>query len=101
MDNISEATLTGVKIGVGLTVAAGQLPKLLGIPGNPSADNFFSELRAVFDQLNQISATTLIFSAATIAVLLGTRRVAPKAPAPLVAVVGGSSWSRSPRSRTT
>ena len=89
MDNISEATLTGVKIGVGLTVAAGQLPKLLGIPGNPSADNFFSELRAVFDQLNQISATTLIFSAATIAVLLGTRRVAPKAPAPLVAVVGG------------
>ena len=33
---------TGVKIGVGLTVAAGQLPKLLGIPGDPSADNFFA-----------------------------------------------------------
>ena len=31
VDNISEATLTGIKIGVGLTVAAGQLPKLLGI----------------------------------------------------------------------
>ena len=30
IDNISEATLTGVKFGVGLTVAAGQLPKLLG-----------------------------------------------------------------------
>ena len=36
-------------------MAAGQLPKLLGIPGNPSADNFFSELRAVFDQLDDIS----------------------------------------------
>ncbi len=30
IDNISEATLTGIKVGVGLTVAAGQLPKLLG-----------------------------------------------------------------------
>jgi sulfate permease, SulP family len=89
IDNISEATLTGVKVGVGLTVAAGQLPKLLGIPGNPSADNFFSELRAVLHQLDRISWATVIFSAATIAVLLGTKRIAPKAPAPLVAVVGG------------
>jgi sulfate permease, SulP family len=39
VDNINEATLTGIKVGVGLTVAAGQLPKLLGIPGDPSADN--------------------------------------------------------------
>ena len=45
IDNISEATLTGIKVGVGLTVAAGQLPKVRGIPGNPNADNFFSELR--------------------------------------------------------
>ena len=37
IDNISEATLTGIKIGVGLTVAAGQLPKLLGIAGDPTA----------------------------------------------------------------
>ncbi len=29
IENISEATLTGIKVGVGLTVAAGQLPKLL------------------------------------------------------------------------
>ena len=44
IDNISEATLTGIKVGVGLTVAAGQLPKLLGIAGDPDADNFFAEV---------------------------------------------------------
>jgi SulP family sulfate permease len=89
IDNISEATLTGIKAGVGLTVAAGQLPKLLGIPGNPSADNFFSELRAVFDQLGRVSWTTIVFSAVTVAVLVGLRRLAPRIPGPLVAVVGG------------
>ena len=50
------ATLTGIKVGVGLTVAAGQMPKLLGIPADPSADNFFSEMRAVFRQLGDTSA---------------------------------------------
>ena len=89
IDNISEATLTGIKVGVGLTVAAGQLPKLLGISGNPNAKNFFSEMRAVLDQLGSVSSTTIVFSAATIAVLLGLRRLAPRVPGPLVAVVGG------------
>ena len=44
VDNISEATLIGVKVGVGLTVAAAQLPKLLGIPGDPTADNFVEDI---------------------------------------------------------
>jgi high affinity sulfate transporter 1 len=89
VDNISDATLAGIKVGVGLTVAAGQLPKLLGVPGDPTADNFVSEMRAVLDQLGDVSGTTAAFSAVTIAVLLGLRRLAPQVPGPLVAVVGG------------
>lgn len=89
IDNISEATLTGVKVGVGLTVAAGQLPHLLGVPSDPAADNFFSELRAALDQLGSISWVTVAFSAGTLAVLLLLRRFAPQVPGPLVAVVGG------------
>jgi sulfate permease, SulP family len=89
IDNISEATLTGIKVGVGLTVAAGQLPKLLGIPGNPNAHSFFGEMRAVFDQLGSVGWTPLTFSAVTIAVLVGLRRFAPRIPGPLVAVAGG------------
>ena len=37
IENINEATLTGIKVGVGLTVAASQLPKLLGVPSDPDA----------------------------------------------------------------
>ena len=89
VDNISEATLTGIKVGVGLTVAADQLPKLLGIPGDPDGKNFFDHMRAVIDQLGDISVATAVFSAVTLAVLLGLRRFAPRVPAPLVVVAGG------------
>jgi hypothetical protein len=61
----------------------------LAFPGNPSADNFFSEMRAVFDQVDRVSWTTVAFSAATIAVLVGLRRLVPRIPGPLVAVGGG------------
>src|SRR5262245_58675918 len=89
VDNISEATLAGIKVGVGLTVAAGQLPKLLGVAGDPTADDFVSELRALFRELDDVSWVTVVFSAVTIAVLLGLRRFAPNLPGPLVAVIGG------------
>ncbi len=89
IDNISPATLTGIKIGVGLTVAAGQLPKLLGVEGDPEASAFFAELRGVIDDLGHVSWVTVALSAATIVVLLGLSRLAPKVPAPLVAVVLG------------
>lgn len=89
VDNISEATLTGIKVGVGLTVAAGQLPKLLGVSGDPTADDFVSELRALFDELDDVSWLTIAFSAVTLVVLLALSRFAPNLPGPLVAVVGG------------
>ena len=89
IDNISGATLTGIKVGVGLTVAAGQLPSLLGIPGDPGADNFFSEMRGVFRHIGDTSWQTPVFSAATLALMIILRRVAPRVPGPLIAVAAG------------
>lgn len=89
IDNISEATLTGIKIGVGLTVAAGQLPKLLGIEGDPTADAFFGEVRGILEDLDAVSWATVALSAGTIVVLLGLARFVPRIPGPLVAVAGG------------
>lgn len=89
IDNISEATLTGVKYGVGLSVAAGQLPKVLGVPEDPDADNFFEKIGSVLDHLDEAVTATVVLSAVTIAGLLILRRVAPAVPGPLVAVIGG------------
>jgi MFS superfamily sulfate permease-like transporter len=89
IDNISEATLTGIKFGVGLTVAAGQLPKLLGIEGDPQASSFFAEVAGIIDDLADVSWTTVAFSAVVLLVLLGSPRVLPRVPGPLLAVVLG------------
>ena len=89
VDNISEAIVTGLKVGVGLTVAAGQLPKLLGIASDPDADTFFEELSSVLGHLGDANGATVLLSIGTIAVLLVLARLAPTVPAPLVAVAGG------------
>src|SRR5688572_26613755 len=57
VDNISEAIVIGLKVGVGLTVAAGQLPKLLGVPPDPDADDFVTDVVAAFRELDQVSWT--------------------------------------------
>ena len=89
VDNISEAIIIGLKIGVGLTVGAGQLPKVVGIAGDPDADNFFGEMSAALRHLGDANAATVLLSIGTVAVLLGLGRVAPSLPGPLVAVVAG------------
>ncbi len=89
VDNISEAIITGLKVGVGLSVAAGQLPKLLGIASDSDADTFFEELSSVLGNLGDANGATVLLSIGTIAVLLGVGKVAPNVPAPLIAVVGG------------
>ena len=72
-------------------MALGQVPKLLGITGDPDADNVVEEVGGILDDLDVISWTTAAFSAMTIVLLVGLRRVAPTVPGPLVAVVVGIS----------
>ena len=100
IDNISEATLTGIKTGVGLTVAAGQLPHLLGFASDPHADNFFSEMRVVFDGLGDISWVTVAFSTVTLAVLdRPPSRSRRRSPPRWWRSSAASSWCSCSRSR--
>ncbi|WP_051063269.1 SulP family inorganic anion transporter [Ilumatobacter nonamiensis] len=89
IDNISEATLIGIKLGVGLTVAAGQLPKLFGVDGDSSATAFFGEMGGLIDDLSDANGPTIWLSVATLGVLLGLGRLLPRVPAPLVATALG------------
>ena len=89
VDNISDAIVIGLKVGVGLTVAAGQLPKLLGVPADPDASSFVEQVDAVLGHLGDVSWSTVALSAGAIAGLLVLARVAPRIPAPLVVVAAG------------
>ena len=88
VEGVSEVVLIGLKIGVGLTIAASQLPKLLGIPP-PSTSGFFQDIGNVFRNLGDVSVTTLALSAGTVVGLVVLKKVAPRVPGPLIALVVG------------
>ncbi len=86
LEAISEAIITGLKIAVGLTIIADQLPRLLGI--SAADDGFFDDVGNAFAKLGDASAVTAALSFGTIAGLVVLKRVAPRVPGPLVALAG-------------
>jgi MFS superfamily sulfate permease-like transporter len=89
VENISKATLIGIKVGVGATVAVGQLPKLLGVDINFSGHGFIRSLVATIEAVPDANVPTVVLSIVSIAVLVLIARFAPRVPGPLVVVVGG------------
>jgi sulfate permease, SulP family len=87
VDAVSETVIVGLKVGVGLTIAAGQLPALLGY--TTDADGFFREVGAALRHLDDVDGWTLGIAATTIGVLLAGRRWHLPVPAPLLALVLG------------
>ena len=84
---ISEPVLKGFIVGLALTIMIGQVPKLFGIEG--SDGNFFEKLWHVITNLDETDGRTLAIGLASLALVLGLKRVAPVVPALLVAVVFG------------
>ncbi|WP_429459396.1 SulP family inorganic anion transporter [Microbacterium sp. ZKA21] len=89
VENISAATVLGIKIGVGATVAVGQLPKLLGETGDVSGDGFIRSLLAVGDAFGSANAATIALSVGSIVVLVVLQKFAPRVPGTLIVVACG------------
>lgn len=89
VENISAATVLGVKIGVGGTVAVGQLPKLLGETSNASGEGFFRSLGAAVAAFDTANWATVGLSAGSIIVIVLCQRFARRVPGTLVVVVVG------------
>lgn len=89
IENISEATLTGIKVGVGLTVAAAQLPKLLGVAEDPNATGFFHIVGSVLRHVGAANVATVLLSLGSITLLVLLAKFAPRIPAPLIVVALG------------
>jgi SulP family sulfate permease len=89
VENISHATLTGIKAGVGLTVACSQLPKILGVAPDTDDTGFFRVLWSALRQVGDAEPATVLLSVASIGVLLVMGRALPQVPAALVVVALG------------
>ncbi|MFV0533384.1 MAG: SulP family inorganic anion transporter [Cumulibacter sp.] len=89
VEAINKPTIIGVQIGVGITVALGQLPKLLGAGDDPSGEGFIRALVGVTRSLSSANAATILLAVGSIATLLAIKRWVPRVPGPLVVVVAG------------
>jgi high affinity sulfate transporter 1 len=87
IEAVSEAVVAGLKFGVGLTIIADQLPKLLGI--DAAEGGFFADVGHAFTNLGDAVPATMVISSVTIVGLLALKRWVPKVPGPLIAVAGG------------
>ncbi len=89
---LSRTVLIGFLTGVGISVAIGQLPQLLGI--HVSATHTVPQLGGVMRHLGDTSLTTLAVAASVITIVALTRRIARQVPGALIAVVAAIVLSR-------
>ena len=89
---LSRTVLIGFLTGVGISVAIGQLPGMLGI--RVTATQTLAKLGSTVRNLPKTSMTTLAVAAAVVVIVLATRRFARKVPGALIAVVAAIVLSR-------
>jgi high affinity sulfate transporter 1 len=84
-DLLSKPVRMGYLAGLAVTIAVGQLPKLFGF--SVDANTFLQEIRAIVTQLGETNLWTFAVGLLTLAIIVGQRRLAPRAPGILIAVV--------------
>ena len=89
---LSRTVLVGFLTGVGIQVAAGQLPDMLGVSaaGQSTVPRLLRTLRA----LPQAHWADVAIAAAVIVIVLGLRRITRQLPGPLIAVVAAIAVSK-------
>ena len=84
-DFLSSSVLIGFLTGVGFQVLIGQIPDMIGVP--KGSGNWFEQQWGWISNLGKANPWTMAFAAATLIIILGFKRFAPKIPGALIAVV--------------
>ncbi|MBB5468872.1 SulP family sulfate permease [Paraburkholderia sp. Clong3] len=85
-DFLSRSALIGFLTGVGVQVAAGELAGLIGLAKQGHGP--VMQLVSVVQRVAEANYPTTLLSLAVLAVIIGCKRLAPRAPGALIAVIG-------------
>lgn len=85
-DFLSEPVLKGFIVGVAMTIALGQMGKILGV--EVEGEGFFTEALDLIRSVTELHVETLILGLASLAALFILERWLPRIPAALIVVVG-------------
>ena len=90
---LSRTVLVGFLTGVGIQVAVGQIPGMLGIhsAGHSPVDRIFD----VWQHIGQVRPFVLILSVSVLMIIIGSKRISKWIPGPLITVIGAIaiSWA--------
>ena len=89
---LSRTVLVGFLTGVGIQVAAAQLPQMLGVTA--TGGNTLTKLLGIVRALPHVHRSDLAVSIGVIAIVLVARRITRRIPGPLIAVIIAISVSR-------
>lgn len=84
-DFLSASVLIGFLTGVGIQVGVGQLPEMLGI--SKGRGSWLEQQAHLLSHLGETDLLSLAFAVGTIVLILGGKRLAPKVPGAILAVV--------------
>jgi sulfate permease, SulP family len=84
---LAKPVLAGYVVGLGLVIAVGQVPALLGL--SIEADGFFAQVKEIVFHLAEAHVWTVVIGVGTLVFLLVLQAVAPRAPGAMIAVVFG------------
>ena len=88
---ISDPVLTGFKAGIGLVIVLDQAFKLLGLHHEKAG--WIRDAVALIHHLPQTSMPTFLVGLAALVIVFGLEHIAPRSPAPLIAVAAGVAAS--------
>ena len=86
-DFLSKAVVTGFIFGLAITIVVGQLPKILGVPG--VSGTLPEQVAQLVGSLGDVNPYTLAVGGSALALILVLRRISPRIPGPLIALVLG------------
>ena len=92
-DFLSRTVLVGFLTGVGIQIALGEIPGLLGLPSEGHGP--IARLVDAAERIGQARPPVMLVAGLVILVILGARRVSRRIPGALIAVVGAiaASWT--------
>jgi sulfate permease, SulP family len=85
-DFLSRSALIGFLTGVGVQVAAGELAGLIGLAKQGHGP--LMQIVSVFQRVAGANMATTLLSLGVLVVIVGCKRIAPRAPGALIAVIG-------------
>ncbi len=85
-DFLAASVLIGFLTGVGIQVASGQIPDMLGVKSG--SGNWFEKQLDWIKEIPDLSWTTFAYAVATLVIVFGFKRFLPGVPGSVIAVVG-------------